>query len=176
MPKRERGVPEGFKLDVPKQVLNRAPVEPPDYLDEAVADKEPPPARHNPPAPALARTREPQRPEPTPQPAQVVPFRARDTRVGRRPARAQVNLTVDAQAMFAELMAHFSRYGVQKDLASSELFEALIASLYEAKGELDLASVPPRGQWGTSNARAFRTHLKRAVIEAIGRHYQKLPG
>jgi hypothetical protein len=83
---------------------------------------------------------------------------------------------VDAQAMFQELMEHFSRYGSQKDIASSELFEALIGALFDAKSELDLGTIPPRGQWGTPNARAFRTHLKRAVIDAIGRHYEKLPG
>lgn len=177
MPKRERGVPQDFKLDVPKSVLERTPPQPQDYLDQAVKEAAPPRPTETPPTTPPTR-REPQwtdaaAPAPT---ARVVAFRSREPRPARRPPRAQVNLMVDAQAMFQELMEHFSRYGSQKDIASSELFEALIGALFDAKSELDLGTIPPRGQWGTPNARAFRTHLKRAVIDAIGRHYEKLPG
>lgn len=176
MPKRERGIPQDFKLDVPKAALQRTPVEPQDYLDQAVKEVLPAPPAPTPAPAAPPRNRVQRTDELTaPNTARVVPFRSREPRPARRPQRAQVNLAVDAQAMFEELIEHFSRYGSQKDIASSELFEALISALFDAKGELDLGSIPPRGQWGTPNARAFRTHLKRAVIEAVGRYYQKLP-
>jgi hypothetical protein len=78
--------------------------------------------------------------------------------------------------MVQELVGHCCTFGVQKDTSASEVFEGLVSALHEARDQLDLSNVPPRGQWGSPTARAFRTNLKNAVIDAIARHFQRLVG
>jgi hypothetical protein len=83
-------------------------------------------------------------------------------------------MTPEVQRMVQELVAHFCTFGLQKDTSASEVFEGLVSAIHEARDQVDLSDVPPRGQWGTPNARAFRTNLKNAIIAAIGRHWQRL--
>jgi hypothetical protein len=83
-------------------------------------------------------------------------------------------MTPEIQRMVQELVGHFCAFGLQKDTSASEVFEALVSALHESRDQLDLSNVPPRGQWGTPTARAFRTNLKNVVMDAIARHSQRL--
>ena len=71
--------------------------------------------------------------------------------------------------MIDELIDQMKHQSVQKDLKGSEMFQALVAALYDAREYIDMGSVPPRGRWGTPTANAFPVALKNAFHDAIQR-------
>ena len=56
---------------------------------------------------------------------------------------------------------------VQGDVKASELFHALVSTLYEAREHLDFSQVKPRGKWGSPTAKAFPVSLKNSFRSAI---------
>ena len=192
MHRKERGLPTDFGLSVPDGAVKRTPVSLDDYLEREIGAERP--AVPRPPRP-IARPLEtvaPPRVEAAtatpassvihPRPVQGVAPRQAPTfpqRFRPRPApvkapRVQLNMTPEVQRMVQDLVGHFCAFGAQKDTSASEVFEGLVTALHEARDQLDLSNVPPRGQWGTPTARAFRTNLKNVVVDAIARHYQRL--
>jgi hypothetical protein len=95
----------------------------------------------------------------------------RPTRARNAPPRKQVNMNPETLRMVEELLDFVQTYGGQNDTKASELFEALVLTLYEAREQLDLSRVPPRGRWGSPTARAFPTALKNTFQAAIARHF-----
>jgi hypothetical protein len=88
--------------------------------------------------------------------------------------RKQVNMSPETLQMVDELLDYVRTYSAQTDTRASELFHALVLSLYEAREQLDLSKVPPRGRWGTPTASAFPVALKNAIQMAIIQdYYQK---
>ena len=75
--------------------------------------------------------------------------------------------------MIEDLIDHVQTYSVQKDAKASEVFHALVLSLYEATEFLDLSGVPARGRWGSATAKAFPISLKNTFQEAIAVAYKK---
>ena len=76
--------------------------------------------------------------------------------------------------MVDELLEFVRTYSPQRDTKASELFHALVLSLYEARAELVVSEIPPRGRWGTPTAQAFPVGLKNAIQNAIVEdYYQK---
>jgi hypothetical protein len=192
MAKSRAGIPEGFTLNVER------PVELGDYLDEssaldmaqALAAKqrssakpapesyEPPPSRpaQPPPRPQLV----PSDPSPPPlrneQVLDLAEARRRSApkaQVAKRPERMQVNMRPETQKMFGDLVEFVQRYSLQEDAKASEIQDALISMLYQARSELTLHDVPRRGKWGTPTARAFPTALGNAFARAIAKSYAK---
>lgn len=164
MAKKERGLPPNFDLDVPESV-REGPVDLGDYLDEE--DKQPIQHASKPTnVVVLPRTYEENTGHDDPESElhkQAIPRAAKLT-------RKQINATPETLRVFEQLLAYVRQYGVQKDTAASELFQAIVMAVYEAKDELDLSNVSPRGRWGTPTARAFPTALKNAVQSAIVNH------
>jgi len=184
MAKSQRGLPQGFDLNV------EAPVVLGDYLDEEAATpapvilkpervggreervvdlpvrpqrvEAPPGARPTPPealraeAPAITA---PPEPEPLPRP---------------KPARREINMNAETYQMFDALLQLVRQYTGQVDAKGSELFEALVSIVYRAREELDLASVAHRGKWGSPTARAFPVSLANAFEHAVLSHHRKL--
>ena len=97
-------------------------------------------------------------------------------RIFRHPPRKQLNLSPDTLRMIDEFLGLIQRYGGQKDAKSSEMFHALVSSLYEARERLDLQNIPPRGRWGTPTARAFPIALKTAFQDAIADWHRRRRG
>jgi hypothetical protein len=95
---------------------------------------------------------------------------------GVRPAavpRKQVNMTPETLRMVDELLTQVRTYSMEKDIRNSELFHALVLCVYEARGNLDLTGVPPRGRWGSPTAAALPVALKNAFQEAVARTHQQ---
>jgi hypothetical protein len=194
MPRKERGLPADYGLSVPDAPIKRTPVRLDDYLDREIGGDQtqaavaPRPAAT--PVDAVTQFRmEEEGQVAVSSPAAVrqfqstiLPLRPGPTfpqRFKQRPApikapRVQLNMTPEIQRMVQELVGHFCAFGLQKDTSASEVFEALVSALHESRDQLDLSNVPPRGQWGTPTARAFRTNLKNVVMDAIARHSQRL--
>lgn len=167
MPK-PRGLPDNFGL----KVAAEAPVQLGDYLDDEVEPVRPRPA----PVVTLPVREEPRvlreepRPlRPLPEPPPRTMFRPQV--VNKPPPRKQVNMNPQTLRMVEELLDYVQAYGGQNDTKASELFEALVLMLYEAREQLDLSRVPPRGRWGTPTARAFPTALKNAFQAAVARQF-----
>lgn len=164
---RPRGLPENFGLSVPTEDTG-SPVQLGDYLDD---DIEPPPPPRPRPTPIVTLP-----PREEPRPLQVVPDVPRrpiqrPTRARNSPPRKQVNMNPETLRMVEELLDFVQTYGGQNDTKASELFEALVLTLYEAREQLDLSRVPPRGRWGSPTARAFPTALKNTFQAAIARQF-----
>ena len=164
MAKKERGLPSSFDIRVPE-----GPVQLGDYLDEEFTTPEPPPRSpeplEHPPLPMTAYNR-----------AYPVLSSYESARglsgQGVRPTsvpRKQVNMTPETLRMVDELLAQVRTYSMEKDVRNSELFHALVLCVYEARGNLDLSGVPPRGRWGSPTAAALPVALKNAFQEAVAR-------
>lgn len=185
MANQQRGLPSGFGIKVPATATQR-PVDIGDYLDDdspAVAPpvvtpkRTPPPAATVPSQPVLRET---------PPPRQN---KARETVVASRqeeaendsesasapqpgatrksPPRKQINMRPETIKKAEDLIRFVQTYSVQKDTKASEVFDAIVELLHDAKSKIDLSQVTPRGQWGKSTAKAFRTSLKNAFGQAI---------
>lgn len=118
------------------------------------------------------RVPRPARPvEPSPVPLVRPRFRQAGLPLSK-PLRVQLNMSPAVNKMLGEIVEHFRTYCVQKDTTPSEIFEALVSALYDARGHLGLGNVPPRGQWGSASAQAFRIHVRNAITEAIVSQYE----
>jgi len=159
--KKERGLPSTFDIHVPE-----GPVQLGDYLDEELTSPEPPPRPSEPLEPPLAasgRTYLPMALYETPR--GLAGVAARPATVPRK----QVNMTPETLRMVDELLTQVRTYSLEKDIRNSELFHALVLCVYEARSNLDLSGVPPRGRWGSPTAAALPVALKNAFQEAVAK-------
>jgi len=164
--KSNRGLPPDFNLNIPDSVRDE-PVQLGDYLDEVDAA----PATIRPQAPIPKRSETPKKSEskvvemprvhePPPAPLEPEPpappvFPKAKRKAPKLPQRKQMNMTPETLRMIEELIYHVKTYSVQRDAKGSEVFHALVLSLYEAQEYLDLSEVPARGRWGTPTAQAI---------------------
>ncbi|MEQ1828337.1 MAG: hypothetical protein ABL921_20420 [Pirellula sp.] len=84
--------------------------------------------------------------------------------------RFQINLDVASERMLEELLDLLSSQSSGERIKISELFQALLMTLYNAKGEIALGSLPTRGRWGSPTAKAFPVNLAESLREAIVVH------
>jgi len=180
--KPKRGLPPTFHLKVP-DAFAAPPVQLSEYLDEDVAP--PPPVRIQ----RAVQAAEPEnrvvqfpRPEPAPAPVAVsiapapaiqvaadehVSQSLHDFQPAKKRSLKQVNMNPETLQMVDELIDQICTQCVQGDVTASELFHALVSTLYEARELLDFGQVKPRGKWGSPTAKAFPVSLKNAFRVAI---------
>lgn len=191
MAKNKPGLPDGFalNLDAPSQLG--------DYLDEDFSDNTArviaarralQPAAIRPEKPALPPVVPPTPTTPTALPVQTIAIRSDSVldlnearkRVTpkvapfRRPPRKQFNMSPDTVARFMEIVDHVQLYSLQDDVKASEIFDAVVNILHDAKQEMTFNDVPRRGKWGTPTAKAFPTSLGNAFARSIALRYTKL--
>ena len=73
-----------------------------------------------------------------------------------------------------EIVDFVQLYSLQDDVKASEIFDAVVNILHDAKQEMTFNDVPRRGKWGTPTAKAFPTSLGNAFARAIALRYTKL--
>lgn len=166
MAERARGLPPSYDLDVPQSAIE-GPVQLGDYLEE----EDTAPALQTPPKRDVTTKRAPTtppvaRPEQSAQQRQLRPV-PKPARLATTVPRKQVNMTPETIKMVDELLDYVRTYSVQKDVKASELFHGLVLALYEAREQLDLSSVQPRGRWGTPTAAALPIALKNTFQATI---------
>ncbi len=188
-PTQARGLPAGFGLGgiANTPLVGRKPVQLGDYLDdEPEADRRAvgPRLEENSAADEAAAQRaagpepvKPPAPKPKPKrkaggggPNTSLPASAKSRFVRSGPPRKQINMRPETLDKARELLWLVQEYGPQPDAKASEMFEALVDLLHDARQRLDLSEVPLRGKWGDETARAFPQHLKAAFAEAIVSH------
>jgi len=81
--------------------------------------------------------------------------------------RLQINLTPDSERQVNELLEIISAQSAEKNIMFSEILNALIHNLYEARADLNVSRVPLRGKWGAPTAKSFPIALAHAFKEAI---------
>jgi hypothetical protein len=81
--------------------------------------------------------------------------------------RLQINLTPDSERQVNELLEIISAQSAEKNIMFSEILNALIHNLYEARADLNVSRVPLRGKWGAPTAKSFPIALAQAFKEAI---------
>lgn len=184
MAKGSRGLPPSFSLDVPSG-LKTSPVQLEDYIDETSRR----PAVPAPASTSLAELR-PVRdnvvhiqtppdlpreatPKASPMSSQEYAPQHMEWRANRAVPRKQLNMNPETLRMVDDLLETIKRYSGQKDAKASEMFHALVATLYEARELLDLQNIPPRGRWGSPTARAFPVALKNAFQAAIAQWHRR---
>ena len=170
--KESRGLPPNFDLDLPTD----KPVELGDYLDEEAALSSTGRQTHIEPPVTAAYEPSPFPPAPPTSvpvtPPGSFPQRAylsrQQLRSGAVP-RKQLNATPETMRMLDELLMQIRQQSMEKDVRTSELFNAMVLCVYEARAYLDLSAIPPRGRWGSPTAASLPVALKNAFMEAISR-------
>lgn len=165
MAKPVRGLPTDFALDLPED----SPVVIGDFLDE------PPPAMPAPKRPAV-QVQEAVRHEVVYEPERETGrfVRTPPPVPERRPApprviRYQLNLTPKSKKMLEDIVEYVQTYSPEPDSRPSEIFQGIIGLLHAAMDELDLASLPRRGAWGSVTAKNFPGALSESFEQAIVR-------
>ena len=171
---RKAGAPANFSLkdmgiEKPEEEIEA--VEIGDFLEEEDA-RPVKPAIKNEPASQKTETPTPPSPKPiaeTKQREEQPASRAggRRTRPAQRIRMPQVSIREDTDERLKEITALMVQYGPQRDLKGSEVLDALVNALYDARKHLELQGVGRRGQWGSPQADAFLLQLKEAVIRTI---------
>lgn len=181
MAKSRPGLPSDFSLDIPPQ-------SPGDYLDEdsqthtALLLKKKAESLKAPPK-VETQTQEPKRALPEIPRAEVIEPQVQQVAAPKKPiqakvkperrARMQMNMGADTEKLFNQLIDYVQKYTLQKDASSSEIFEAMVGAIWEAKQHLSFEDVPRRGPWGSPTARAFVSGLERAFSRAIANHFDE---
>ena len=179
MAKRKAGLPGDYDLDVDTQEEPAAkPMNIGGYLDDLH-----PAVNQKAPAARMEQSVVPEtRPRDTPSPRRKegegrapVPTtqRPRNLTSPQAPTRAlhkQVNMKAETWDCLDELTQHISAYSDLRNPYTSEIFEALVLAVYEARELLVLDDVPVRGRWGTPTAAIVPIALKNAFQRAIAEH------
>ena len=97
----------------------------------------------------------------------ATPPAPRERRVRAPIRRLQINLTPDSERQVNELIEIISSQSAEKNIMFSEILNALIHNLYEARADLNVSRVPLRGRWGAPTAKSFPIALAQAFKEAI---------
>lgn len=170
--KESRGLPPGFDLNLPTD----KPIDLGDYLDEEVdrPTKLNEPKQMDVPAPPPPEALPPMMTTPGTTTAIPGPYPQRGylSRQQLRPGavpRKQLNATPETMRMLDELLVQIRQQSMEKDVRTSEVFHAMVLSVYEARAYLDLSAVPPRGRWGSPTAASLPVALKNAFMDAISR-------
>ncbi len=174
MAKQKAGLPDGYDLRVTSSELKDAPASLSGYLD----DEGP---QYIPPAEPVRTVRQ-QIAKPA---VEVVPSRVsfqetvspkvreiRKEEVSQRKPqrekvrRLQINISPDVERKGEELLELLGRQSPDGRVTVSELMQALILNLYDARDNIN-GRLPERGRWGTSSAKSYPAELAIVLREAI---------
>ncbi len=173
MAKKKAGLPEGYDLNVTREALLDGPVTIPGYLDDRPRFAPPLTAKRSEPI-------EPPKPEIRIVPTRVNYEEARQATYNEPPVverktikaqrkkirRQQINITPDIERKTDELLEILGRQSPDGKVTVSELMQALILNLYDARDNIN-GRLPQRGKWGTASAKSYPAELAIVLREAI---------
>lgn len=175
MAKQKAGLPEGYDLRVTSTELKDAPASLSGYLDDEKPRYIQPvePARSIAPKEAvrLVIESEPQRAYYQEEVAPKVRQISSPTPTVRKPQREkirrlQINITPEIERKGEELLEILGRQSPDGRVTVSELMQALVLNLYDARDNIN-GRLPERGRWGTSSAKSYPAELAIVLREAI---------
>jgi hypothetical protein len=183
MAKRSAGLPEDYDLRVSGNQLVDAPASLAGYLDDepslppvapVVKREEPKPVRQVTPTRVVSRTvgySNEQEQAPLYQAIErgvVEKPKAikKPTQIREKVRRIQINVTPEVEQRTQELLEILSRQSPDGRVTVSELMQALVHNLYDARDYID-GRLPQRGRWGTASAKSYAAELSIVLREAI---------
>ena len=156
MGKRKAGIPAGFKLDLEKPDESTKPIRRGDYLDEIDA---------RPTATAVVtppvQVEPKQKTEPPKREAKITVANSVSAK------RTRLNVSHEARERLSKIVGYMRQFGPEDDIRASEVLEATILALYEAREHLDLSNVRRRGKWGSPTHKMFPIALAESVSKGI---------
>ena len=85
----------------------------------------------------------------------------------KEPPRKQINMKPETLRKVDELLKIIRETGPQKDAAASELFDAMVSAVFDAKDDLNFSHLAKRGRWGSATAEAFVAGISYGINVAI---------
>lgn len=157
MSKKKPGLPENFAFEPVVSVQPSAPAELTSYLDNEMPER--------PPSPRIAR------PAPSPEPQVVPPSKTKSPAKRSRPPRKELTLDAESIKKVTVVRDDIRTQGPQPDASASEVGRALIMLAHDSRLKTNFSNLSPRGQYGSTTARAFVAGIKEALLKAVGRQY-----
>lgn len=169
---KKKGMLDGFDLlgseDRPDE-----PVHVGDYLEETTAPKPKPKAaplapvaKKRAPKKAPTKTADDKKKLAEKEPAGAQPVAQAQSTSGR----TRLNITDEQRDKLDEIVREMHRVGPERYLKASEVVDALISVLHEAREHLDMGMVRRRGKFGTQQHRMYREALAESIRATIARH------
>ena len=109
--------------------------------------------------------------DPKPEPQDAAPP------VASRPQkRTRLNISNESRDRLRDIVQRMRNYGVEKDLRASQILEALILALDEAKPYIDMSNVGRRGRYGSASHKTFSVTLAVSISRAIAANEREKAG
>lgn len=147
------------------------PVHVGDYLEETTARK---PAEA--PAPAKPKASAKKRSKPAnDKPAEAPKAKARKPsepipQTQSTSGRTRLNITDEQRDKLDEIVREMQRVGPERYLKASEVVDALVSVLHDAREHLDMGMVRRRGKFGSQQHRMYREALAESIRVTIAKH------
>lgn len=163
---KKKSLLEGFDLlgddDKPDE-----PVHVGDYLEETTAKKPTPANTPRPEKKPAAKRQAPEKLQATKREA-ALPAPNPQTTSGR----TRLNITDEQRDKLDEIVQEMQRVGPERYLKASEVVDALVSVLHDAREHLDMAMVRRRGKFGTQQHRMYREALAESIRVTIAKHHR----
>ena len=85
--------------------------------------------------------------------------------------RTRLNITEEQRDKLDEIVQEMKRVGPERHLKASEVVDALVSVLHDAREHLDMSMVRRRGKFGTQQHRMYRDALAESVRLTIAKHH-----
>ena len=85
----------------------------------------------------------------------------------RRPSRKEICIDSDTIKRLQEIVDEVRKTSPESDTRASEVVEAIIHLVYEARGFYEFSRVPRRGRWGSITEKQFPAALSAAFERAL---------
>ncbi|HEX9640826.1 MAG TPA: hypothetical protein VGB13_05895 [Candidatus Krumholzibacteria bacterium] len=162
---KKKGLLEGFDLlgddDKPD-----VPVHVGDFLEETTRPASPPAPgegrRKKGSTTAVSKNAAPER-----APRSTTPVAATPSTSGR----TRLNITDEQRDKLDHIVQEMKRVGPERHLKASEVVDALVSVLHDAREHLDMSMVRRRGKFGTQKHRMYREALAESIRLTIAKHH-----
>lgn len=84
--------------------------------------------------------------------------------------RTRLNITEEKRDQLDEIVREMQRIGPERYLKASEIVDALISVLHDAREHLDMGMVRRRGKFGSQQHRMYRDALAESIRVTIATH------
>ncbi len=146
-----------------------APIRVGDYLEETARPSSPPkadpPPRKKKAAPSKNATGK--RAEAPAKPSSSTAVAAIPSSSGR----TRLNITEEQRDKLDEIVQEMKKVGPERHLKASEIVDALVSVLHDAREHLDMSMVRRRGKFGTQQHRMYRDALAESIRLTITKHH-----
>ncbi len=160
---KKKGMLEDFDL-LGEEDRPDEPVHVGDYLEETTTTKpQPAPAKRT-----RTAAKKPSKPANDKKAVEKAPAQP-TSQAQSTSGRTRLNITDEQRDKLDEIVREMQRVGPERYLKASEVVDALISVLHDAREQLDMAVVRRRGKFGTQQHRMYREALAESIRLTIAK-------